>query len=48
MKETNLLERIHIAETNEKYERKKRKETEKKCKEILKENEFLKKNLDSF
>jgi len=48
MKGTNILERVHNAEEKAKYERKKRKETEKKYKKILKENSELKKNLDSF
>jgi len=46
MKKTNLLENLYNAEEKAKYEREKRKETEKENRILRKENAELKKNLD--
>lgn len=48
MKKANLLESLHNAEEKAKYEREKRKETEKENRMLRKEIVELKKNLDSF
>ena len=48
MKRTNLLERVHNAESNEEHYKKKSKKLKKELIEVKKENAELKKNLDSF
>ena len=48
MKKANLLESLHNAEEKAKYEREKRKETEKENRMLRKEIVELKKNLDGF